>query len=171
MVSEDCQFESRPGFIQHTIRILIAYLLSFFHMDIQRERPSVGVATIVVKEGKILIGRDTRKGDEVYGVPGGHWESGESLKECAVRETKEESGITCTDVKLISVYDFYREDKKKSYVTIGMKAEYESGELANQIEEGRMEWAWYGIEDALNLNLFVPDRILIERFRSGVMFE
>ncbi len=39
-------------------------------MDIEKkERPSVGVATVVLKEGRILIGRDTRKGDEVYGVP------------------------------------------------------------------------------------------------------
>lgn len=150
---------------------MMAHLLSFFNMDIQKERPSVGVATVVVKEGKILIGRDTRKGDEIYGVPGGHWESGESLKECAVRETKEESGVACGNVELISIYDFYREDKKKSYVTIGMKAEYESGELANQIEEGRMEWVWYGIENALSLNQFAPDRILLERYRSGVIFE
>lgn len=136
----------------------------------QKERPSVGVATVVVKDGKILIGRDTRKGDEVYGLPGGHWESGESLKDCAAREVKEESGVVCNDVKLISVYDFYREDKQKSYVTIGMKAGYGSGELANQIEEGRMEWAWYVPEEALKLNLFAPDRVLIERYLSGVFF-
>lgn len=137
----------------------------------QKERPSVGVATVVIKDGKILIGRDTRKGDEIYGVPGGHWESGESLKECAAREVKEESGITCGNVTLISVYDFYRADKQKSYVTIGMKADYLSGELADHIEEGRMEWAWYSTEEALKLNLFAPDRILIERFLSGVIFE
>lgn len=139
--------------------------------DNQKERPSVGVATVIVKDGKILIGRDTRKGDEVYGVPGGHWESGETLKECAIREAKEESGVICKNVNLISVYDFYREDKQKSYVTIGMKADYESGELASQIEEGRMEWAWYGMDEALKLNLFVPDRILIQRYLSGVIFE
>lgn len=139
--------------------------------DQQKERPSVGVATAIVKEGKILIGRDTRKGEEVYGVPGGHWESGESLKECAIREAREESGVTCKNVKLISVYDFYREDKQKSYVTIGMGAAYESGEVVNQMEEGRMEWAWYTTEEALRLNLFAPDRILIQRYLSGVVFE
>jgi len=136
----------------------------------QKERPSVGVATVVVKDGKILIGRDTRKGDEVYGVPGGHWESGESLKECAAREVKEEGGVVCDNINLISVYDFYREDKKKSYVTIGMKADYISGELANQIEEGRIEWAWYAPADALKLKLFAPDRVLIERYLSGIIF-
>lgn len=139
--------------------------------SIAKERPSVGVATVVVHEGKILIGRDTRKGEEVYGVPGGHWESGETLKECGAREVKEESGVACDQLKLISIYDFYREDKGKSYISVGMKANYVSGELQNQVEEGRMEWAWYIPEEALKLNLFAPDKILIERYLSGVIFE
>ncbi len=134
-------------------------------------RPSVGVATVVVKDGKILIGKDTHKGDAVFGVPGGHWESGETLKECAARETKEESGVACENVQLISVYDFYREDKGKSYVTIGMKADYVSGELADLHDEGRLDWDWYTPEDALKINLFPADKILIERYLSGKVFE
>lgn len=137
----------------------------------ESNRPSVGVATVVIKDGKILIGKDTRKGDAVFGVPGGHWESGETLKECAAREVKEESGVSCSDVQLISIYDFYREDKEKSYVTIGMKANYLSGDLTDLQEEGRLDWNWYLTDDALKLNLFPADRILIERFISGIMFE
>lgn len=134
-------------------------------------RPSVGVAVVVVKDDKILIGRDTRKGELIYGVPGGHWESGETLKECAVREVGEESGVECSDIELISVYDFYREDKNKSYVTIGMKAKYLSGDLKDLAKEGRLGWGWYFVEEALKLNLFPADRVLIERFVSGVVFE
>lgn len=134
-------------------------------------RPSVGVATVVVKDGKIAIGKDTRKGDAVYGVPGGHWESGETLKECAAREVKEESGVDVTNVELISVYDFYRPDKEKSYVTIGMKAAYAGGDFADLHDEGRLDWAWYTPEEALQLDLFPADKILIERYVSGVIFE
>lgn len=140
-------------------------------MSEHKERPSVGVATVVVREGKILIGKDTKKGEAIYGVPGGHWESGETLKECAAREVKEESGVLCDEVALASVYDFYREDKGKSYVTIGMKAKYVSGELTDQHEEGRLDWGWYSSEEALKLNLFPADRILIERYLSGVVYE
>ena len=134
-------------------------------------RPSVGVAVVVEHDGKILIGEDRRKGDAVYGVPGGHWESGEALKEAAAREVKEESGVVCGNVELMSVYDFYREDKQKSYVTIGMKAQYESGQLTDQVEEERHNWAWYTPDEALKLNLFPADKILIERYLSGVVFE
>jgi 8-oxo-dGTP diphosphatase len=137
----------------------------------ESNRPSVGVATIVIKDGLVLIGKDTRKGDAVFGVPGGHWESGETLKECAAREVKEESGVSCSDVQLISIYDFYREDKGKSYVTIGMKANYLSGDLTDLHKEGRLDWGWYSTDEALKLNLFPADRVLIERFISGVIFE
>jgi 8-oxo-dGTP diphosphatase len=133
-------------------------------------RPSIGVATVVLKNGKILIGKDARKGEAIYGVPGGHWENGESLKECAKREVEEESGIICDNIQLISVYDFYREDKKKSYITIGMKAECIGGDFIDNKEEERTDWSWYEPKDALKLNLFAPDRILIERYLSGVIF-
>lgn len=136
----------------------------------EQNRPSVGVAVVVIKDSKILIGKDTRKGDAVYGVPGGHWENGETLKECAKREAKEESGVESDNVQLISVYDFYRDDKEKSYVTIGMKANYISGEPRDLKEEGRLEWNWYAPEDALKLKLFPADKILIERFLSGEIF-
>lgn len=137
----------------------------------ETSRPSIGVATVVVKDDQILIGKDTRKGKTVYGVPGGHWENGESLKECAIREVCEESGVICDNVQLISVYDFYREDKQKNYVTIGMKAVYVSGKLTDLYDEGRLDWAWYNAEDVLKLNLFPADNILIERYLSGVVFE
>ena len=135
-----------------------------------KERPSVGIAILVIKNHKILLGKDLRKGD-VFGVPGGHWESGETLKECAIREVREESGVICKNPTLVSLYDFYREDKGRSYVTIGMRADYVSGELANLEEEKRMDWGWYTTEEALKLNLFPPDKILIERFISGTIYQ
>lgn len=133
-------------------------------------RPLTGVAVVVVKNGKILLGEDKRKGD-FFGVPGGHWENKETLKECALREVKEESGIECKNPTLISVYDFYRADKGKNYLTVGMKTEYVSGELKNLESEERLNWEWYSPEDALKLNLFPPDKILIERYLSGIIYE
>lgn len=137
----------------------------------ESNRPSIGVATVVVEDGKIAIGKDMRKGEAIFGVPGGHWETGETLKECAVRETKEECGVDVENVQLVSVYDFYRPDKKKNYVTIGMKADYVVGDFSDLHDEGRLDWAWYTPEEALTLNLFPADKILIERYLSGVVFE
>jgi len=139
-------------------------------MNQQQIRPLVGVATVVTKEGKILIGKDSKKGSDIYGVPGGHWENGETLKECSIREVKEESGVLCDNIELISVYDFFRKDKNKSYVTIGMKADYVYGKLDDLIEEGRTDWNWHTAEETLKLNLFPADRVLIERFLNGEIY-
>ncbi|MDD5146432.1 MAG: NUDIX domain-containing protein [Candidatus Pacebacteria bacterium] len=139
--------------------------------SVQKLPPGIGVATVVVRDGKILIGKDTKKGEAVFGVPGGHWQSGETLKECAKREVKEESGVNCDNVTLISVYDFYRADKEKSYVTIGMRADYISGNLTDLEDEGRLDWDWYSPEESLKLNLFPADKVLIKRFLSEVVFE
>src|SRR5262245_10363308 len=91
-------------------------------------RPLVSVAVIVKKGADILIGEDRRKGENIYGVPGGHLEAAETLKDCALREVREEAGIVCRDLNLVSVHDFYREDKQRHYVVIGFAAEYASGE-------------------------------------------
>jgi len=137
----------------------------------ENNRPSVGVAVVVLKDKRVLIGEDRRKGKRMFGVPGGHWENKESLREAAIREVKEESGLECNTIKLVSVYDFYRADKKRSYVTIGLKAQYVSGQPQDLEDEGRMNWKWIKPEKALELNLFPPDRILIERYISGIIFE
>ena len=129
--------------------------------------PRVGVATLVLKDSKILLGRDTRKGD-VWAVPGGHWENRETISACAKRETLEESGVTCDNVVNIGVFDFYREDKQRSYVTIQMKADYVSGELTEKQDEGRLEWQWVDPSEALKLHLFPADKNMIEKYLAAI---
>lgn len=134
------------------------------------QRPTVGVAVVVEKNGLLLLGKDVRKGDAIFGVPGGHWETGETLRECAAREVQEESGVICSPGRLLSVFDFYRADKQKSYVSIGFHALYQAGELTDRQSEGRCAWHWYTPEEAFALHLFAPDRILLERFLSGEVY-
>lgn len=137
----------------------------------QESVPVLGVAVVVVKDGKILLGEDHTKGDNLYyGVPGGHLESGESLAEAARREVVEEAGVEINGLKLISVYEFFRKDKKRTYITIGFKAEWKSGKPKDESDSTRKNWAWFGL-DELPEKIFPPDRILIERSKSGVVWE
>ncbi len=57
--------------------------------------PSFGVSVAVLNDGKILLTR--REDFEVWCIPGGALEDGESLAEAARREIREETGM---DVKL-----------------------------------------------------------------------
>jgi 8-oxo-dGTP pyrophosphatase MutT (NUDIX family) len=62
----------------------------------------VSAATIVLNEqNEILLIKGPRRGWE---MPGGQVEEGESLKEAAIRETLEESGIEIEVVKFCGVF-------------------------------------------------------------------
>jgi len=63
---------------------------------------NVAVNVAVIFEGKILLTR--REDFEVWCLPSGGVEEGESLAEAAIRETKEESGVHVELTKLVGVY-------------------------------------------------------------------
>ena len=64
--------------------------------------PSLAVIVAVIDEGKILL---TKRDDfEVWCLPGGGVEDGESMAEAAIRETKEEAGIDVELTRLVGVY-------------------------------------------------------------------
>ena len=64
--------------------------------------PRVGVAIIVRNEkGEILLGhRKSNLGYHTWGFPGGKLDFGEEMKDCAVRELKEETNLTFEPNKL-----------------------------------------------------------------------
>jgi 8-oxo-dGTP diphosphatase len=65
-------------------------------------RPWVGVGVVVVRDGKVLLiqrGRDPGRG--LWAVPGGMVDLGETCREAARREAKEE---TCLEVEVGEVF-------------------------------------------------------------------
>jgi 8-oxo-dGTP pyrophosphatase MutT (NUDIX family) len=59
-------------------------------------------AIVVNDRGEILMIRRTDNGN--WAVPGGGLDLGESITETAVRETREETGITCEIIGLVGIY-------------------------------------------------------------------
>jgi ADP-ribose pyrophosphatase YjhB (NUDIX family) len=64
--------------------------------------PGVAVNVAVIHEGKILLSK--REDFEVWCLPSGGVEEGESLAEAAIRETKEEAGVDVELTRLVGVY-------------------------------------------------------------------
>ena len=71
------------------------------------ENPGVGASLLVVREGRVLLGRrgkESRPGYGMWAGPAGYGELGESIEETARRELREETGLHGEITGLISVY-------------------------------------------------------------------
>ena len=68
-------------------------------------QPDVTVATIVVRDGRLLMVEERANGHLVLNQPAGHLEPDESLAHAALRETREETGW---DVRLTSFVGAYQ---------------------------------------------------------------
>lgn len=126
------------------------------------ERPKVGVACIVVKNNKVLLGkRKSAHGEGTWGFPGGHLEFGESPEQCAVREALEETGIKIKNIK-VGPYtnDIFKADKRH-YITLFVLSDYDSGE-PRVMEPDKCEvWQWFSW-NSLPEPLFMPIHNLLK---------
>lgn len=111
-------------------------------MTLENKHPKVGVAAIVVKDGKVLVGkRQEEYGRGSWALPGGKLEFGETFEECVHRETREEARVEIDDISFARVINDFMSDKDKHYVTIYMRANYVSGDP--HAADGEFEeWRW-----------------------------
>lgn len=65
-------------------------------------RIGVGVFILNAKDEFLLGERIGSIGAETWAPPGGHLEFGETFEECAIRETKEETGLDIEDVRFLT---------------------------------------------------------------------
>jgi 8-oxo-dGTP diphosphatase len=131
-------------------------------------RPKVGVGVMVLKEGKVLLGK--RKGSHgtgEYAWPGGHLEFGESIEECAKRETLEETGMQIDNVRYLRLANLRL--WQKHYIDIGVVADWKSGEPRVMEPEKVEGWEWFSIDNPPE-PLFVPSALTIEAYKTGKIF-
>ena len=63
-------------------------------------RPLIGIAVIVVKDNRVLLGkRKNAHGAGSWAFPGGHLEFNEFIEACAVREVFEETGLKIKNLR------------------------------------------------------------------------
>lgn len=83
-------------------------------------------------------------GEGEYAFPGGHLEFGESIIECAKRETREETGIEIKNIRLLYCANLVKYDKH--YAQFGMIADWKSGKAKNLEEKSCSGWDWYNLK-------------------------
>lgn len=109
---------------------------------------------------KLLMGKRTDTGNMCS--PGGKVEKGESPLMGVLRETKEESNITCNKVKFYDMEMHVAENGKSwtSFMFICDDCDCEN--IVNQQTEVE-PWDWYSVEEVLAMDLFPPTRKSLER--------
>lgn len=128
-------------------------------LTMQREFPEVpliGVGAIIVEgERVVLVKRAHPPLQAQWSIPGGVLEIGELVREAAVREAREETGLTVEPLQLLGVYDRVLRDSKQRvqyhYVLIDFLCQRVAGDLAAASDAAEVRW--FTQEELPELNL------------------
>lgn len=116
--------------------------------------PKLEITNMVMVQNpdtKEVIVQERKKSWCGVSFPGGHVENGESIYDSAVREIKEETGLTIDNLKYCGIiYWFNNATEDKYFVHLYKTTDY-SGEMLEKTEEGRVFWT--SIEELYNMNL------------------
>ncbi len=142
----------------------------------EKKRVGAGFGVILEKGGKILLGKrhpDPDKADSAFrsagewSLPGGKIEWGESLEDGAIRETKEETGITIKNPKVISVHNCKNEHAH--FLTVGLLTHEWKGEAQVMEPDEMTEWQWFPLDNLPEPRYF-PSFEVIENYKAGKFY-
>jgi 8-oxo-dGTP diphosphatase len=129
----------------------------------------VSVNIFVFRDGKILLGKRKGKiGDGEWGLPGGHFEYGESLIEAAKRELREETGLEA-DLEWGNLINDPMPDLGIHYLRVGFFARNTVGEPVVKEPDRCGEWKWFA-SDELPANIFIAHQKSIPAFLNKQKF-
>ena len=130
------------------------------------QQPKVGIGVMILKEGKVLLGkRRGSHGEGEYAFPGGHLEYMESFADCAAREVAEETGIQIHNIKFQFLANLLQY-APKHYVHIGLVAEWLSGEPEILEPQKCESWSWYDLS-APPSPLFYACALALDCYKNG----
>jgi len=106
-----------------------------------RWTPHVTVATVVVRDGRLLLVEEAINGRQVLNQPAGHLEPDESLAAAAVRETLEETGWTVRLSAFIGTYQWTAPDGTP-FLRFAYAAEPVSHDPGRLLDDGILRAVW-----------------------------
>lgn len=128
-----------------------------------KKRPAVGVAAIVIKNGKVLLGkRKGAHGSGTWAFPGGHLEFNESIEDCAKREVFEETGLSVKNSRFATITNDLFHQSNKHYVTLFVLCDHEKGIPQIKEPDKCEKWDWFYWNEFPN-PLFLSLKNLLEQ--------
>jgi ADP-ribose pyrophosphatase YjhB (NUDIX family) len=109
------------------------------------EVPLVGVGAIIIEDARVvLVKRAHPPLQAEWSIPGGVLEVGELVREAAIREAREETGLTVEPGELLGVYDRVLRDAGQRvqyhYVLIDFLCRRVGGELKAASDAAEVRW-------------------------------
>ena len=129
------------------------------------EVPLVGVGAIIIEDARVvLVKRAHPPLQAEWSIPGGVLEVGELVREAAIREAREETGLTVEPGELLGVFDRVLRDPAQRvqyhYVLIDFLCRRVAGDLAAASDAAEVRWFTREELPALNLAKDTLDVIL-----------
>ena len=109
------------------------------------EVPLVGVGAIIIEESHVVLVKRVHPPLRAeWSIPGGVLEVGELVREAAVREAREETGLTVEPGELLGVYDRVLRNAEQRvqyhYVLIDFLCRQVAGDLAASSDADEVRW-------------------------------
>jgi ADP-ribose pyrophosphatase YjhB (NUDIX family) len=128
-------------------------------------------AVVVDDSGRILLQR--RRDNGMWALPGGAMHIGESLPDCAVRETREETGFDVEIIGIVGTYTnprhvfAYDDGEVRQEFSICFLARPVSGQLA--VSEESTDVRWFDPTEVDGLPMVASIRKRVNDWRDGNM--
>jgi len=107
-------------------------------------QPDVTVATIVVRDGRLLVVEEDVRGERVINQPAGHLEPDESLLDAARRETLEETGWDVELTAFVGAYQWTSPKDGRHFLRMAFAATPLRHHPDRPLDEGIVQALWLG---------------------------
>lgn len=109
------------------------------------EVPLVGVGAIIIEDSRVLLVKRAHPPLQAqWSIPGGALEVGELVRDAAIREAREETGLTVEPGELLGVYDRILRDSEQRvqyhYVLVDLLCRRVAGDLAAASDASEARW-------------------------------
>ena len=135
------------------------------------ETSAGGVVYHLDRQGQVEIALIRPRGDERWALPKGWVEKDESPQDAALREVREETGVTARVVESLERIEYWFRTRQEAspvlvhkYVDFFLMAAVE-GDLADhdhEVEEAR----WFTLDQAIEVAAFQSERQVLEKARG-----
>ena len=109
------------------------------------EVPLVGVGAIIIEDSRVVLVKRLHPPLQAeWSIPGGVLEVGEMVRDAAIREAREETGLTVEPGELLGVFDRILRDPQQRvqyhYVLIDFLCRRVAGEVAAASDAAEVRW-------------------------------